>query len=141
VLVSTWEIEEGQTQYLMKNAEPWVQAWIVRLLGNAGRASPAQIETIRRLGREGAPEVKLQVAIAARKIDGLDPLPTLVEVLAHAGDDKLIPHIVWQNLHPLLGERSDAFLAEVKKYDLKATPSLAKIMPRVTERILAAKKQ
>ena len=35
VLVSTWEIDEGQTQYLMKNAEPWVQAWIVRMLGNA----------------------------------------------------------------------------------------------------------
>jgi putative membrane-bound dehydrogenase-like protein len=141
VLVSTWEIDEGQTQWIMKNGEPAYQAWIVRLLGNAGRASDAQIETIRRLGREGAPDVKLQVAIAARKIDGVDPLPVLVEVLAHAGDDKLIPHIVWQNLHPLLETRSADFLAEVKKYDLKATPSLAKIMPRVTERILAAKKK
>jgi putative membrane-bound dehydrogenase-like protein len=141
VLVSTWEIDEGQTQNLMQNAEPWVQAWIVRLLGNVGRASDAQLATIRRLGREGAPEVKLQVAIAARKIGGLDPLPVLVEVLAHAGDDKLIPHIVWQNLHPLLETQSEQFLAEVKKYDLKATPNLAKIMPRVTERILAAKKR
>jgi putative membrane-bound dehydrogenase-like protein len=140
VLVSTWEIDEGQTQFLMKNAEPWVQAWIVRLLGNAGRASEAQIETLRKLGREGAPGVKLQVAIAVRKIDGLDPLPVLVEVLANAGDDKLIPHIVWQNLHPLLAARSGDFLAEVKKYDLKATPSLAKIMPRAIERIAAAKK-
>ncbi|HEX5104242.1 MAG TPA: PVC-type heme-binding CxxCH protein [Pirellulaceae bacterium] len=140
VLVSTWEIDEGQTMYLLKNAEPWVQAWIVRLLGNVGGASPAQIETIRKLGREGSPEVKLQVAIAARKIDGVDALPVLVEVLAHAGDDKMIPHIVWQNLHPLLETKSDQFLAEVKKYDLKETPSLAKIMPRVTERILAAKK-
>jgi putative membrane-bound dehydrogenase-like protein len=141
VLVSTWEIEEGQTMYLMKNAEPWVQAWIVRLLGNVGRASDQQIEQIRRLGRDGAPDVQLQVAIASRKIDRLDPLPVLVEVLAHAEGDKLIPHIVWQNLHPLLETRSDEFLAEVKKYDLKETPSLAKIMPRVTERILAAKKK
>ena len=47
--------------------------------------------------------MRLQVAIAARKIEGLEPLPLLVEVLANAGDDKLIPHIVWQNLHPLLG--------------------------------------
>jgi putative membrane-bound dehydrogenase-like protein len=141
VLVSTWEIDEGQTQYLMKNAEPWVQAWIVRMLGNVGRASDAQIATMRKLGREGAPDVKLQVAIAAGKIDGVDPLPVLVEVLAHAGNDKLIPHIVWQNLHPLLATRSEDFLAEVKKYDLKATPNLAKIMPRVTERILAAKKR
>jgi hypothetical protein len=127
--------------YLMKNAEPWVQAWIVRLLGNVGRASDQQIEQIRRLGREGAPDVKLQVAIASRKIYNVDPLPVLVEVLAHAEGDKLIPHIVWQNLHPLLETRSDDFLKEVKKYDLKETPSLAKIMPRVTERILAAKKK
>jgi putative membrane-bound dehydrogenase-like protein len=141
VLVSTREIDEGQTQFLMKNAQPWVQAWVVRMLGDIGGASDAQIATIRKLGREGAPDVKLQVAIAARKIDGLDPLPTLVEVLAHAGDDPVIPHIVWQNLHPLLATRSEDFLAEVKKYDLKATPSLAKLMPRVTERILAAKKQ
>ena len=140
VLVSTWEIDAGQTMYLMKNAEPWVQAWIVRLLGNVGRASDLQIEQIRRLGREGAAEVKLQVAIAASKIDGLDPLPVLLEVLASAGDDKLIPHIVWQNLHPLLATRSSDFLTEVKKYDLKATPSLAKIMPRAIERIAAAKK-
>ena len=84
--------------------------------------------------------MKLQVAIAACKIPRLDPLPVLVEVLANAGDDKLIPHIVWQNLHPLLETRSADFLAEIKKYDLKKTPSLAKIMPRVTERILAGKK-
>jgi putative membrane-bound dehydrogenase-like protein len=140
VLVSTREIDEDQSQRLMRDAEPWVQAWVVRMLGNGGPASEAQVEQIRKLGREGAPAVKLQVAIAARKIDGLDPLPVLVEVLAHAGDDRLIPHIVWQNLHPLLATRSADFLAEVKKYDLKATPSLAKIMPRAIERIAAAKK-
>ena len=97
--------------------------------------------TIDKLAAEGSPDVKLQIAIAAKKIHGVDPLPLLVKIAAHAGDDKLIPHIVWQNLHPLLEARSADFLAEVKKYDLKATPSLAKIMPRVTERILAAKKK
>jgi hypothetical protein len=98
------------------------------------------IEQIKALAKDSSPDVKLQVAIAARKVKGLDPLPLLVEVLANSGDDKLIPHIVWQNLHPLLATRSDDFLAEVKKYDLKATPSLAKIMPRAVERIAAAKK-
>jgi hypothetical protein len=84
-------------------------------------------------------DVQLQVAIAAGKIEGIDPLAVLVEVLAHCGDDKLIPHIVWQNLHPLLDQQAAQFLALVKKYDLKATPSLANIMPRVTERIVASK--
>jgi glucose/arabinose dehydrogenase len=140
VLVSTWEIDEGQTQYLMKNAEPWVKAWVVRLLGNVGRASPAQIETIQSLAKHESPDVRLQVAIAARKIEGIDALPLLVQILAGAGDDKLIPHIVWQNLHPLLETEGPRFLTEVKKYDLKASPALGAVMPRATERILAKKK-
>jgi hypothetical protein len=140
VLVSTWEIDEGQTQYLMKNAEPEIKAWIVRMLGNIGRASPAQVATINALADDESADVRLQVAIAARKIEGIDAIPLLVKTLARAGDDKLIPHIVWQNLHPLLETDGPKFLAEVKKYDLKATPALGAIMPRATERILAKKK-
>ena len=87
-----------------------------------------------------SPIVKLQVAIAARKIEGLDPLPILVRVLATCGDDKLIPNIVWQNLHPLLDDQSDRFLKLVKEYDLKKTGSLARVMPRVTEKLLSRRK-
>lgn len=141
VLVSTGEIEEGQTLSLLKNGDESVKPWIVRLLGNAGRASEAQMATIDKLAADGSPDVKLQIAIAARKIDGVDPLPLLVKVAAHCGEDKLIPHIVWQNLHPLLETRSSDFLAEVKKYDLQKSPGLKVLMPRVTERILAAKRK
>jgi hypothetical protein len=116
------------------------RSWAVRAAGNDPQ-SPEIADKVAALARDPSPDVRLQVAIAARKVKGLDPLPVLVTVLANSGDDKLIPHIVWQNLHPLLETRSAEFLAEVKKYDLKTTPSLAKIMPRVTERILAAKKQ
>jgi hypothetical protein len=35
-----------------------------------------------------SPDVQVQVAIAARKIEGADPLPLLVEVLAHCGEDR-----------------------------------------------------
>jgi hypothetical protein len=92
------------------------------------------------LADDSSADVKLQVAVAARKIKGLEPLPLLVKVLANAGEDRLIPHIVWQNLHPLLETQSDEFLKAIKQYDLKATPSLSQIMPRATERILAKKK-
>lgn len=125
---------------LLVHNDPTLRAWGVRASGNCNRVAPDVRAKIASLATDSSPDVKLQVAIAARKIDGLDPLPVLVEVLAHSGDDKLIPHIVWQNLHPLLETRSADFLAEVKKYDLKQTPALAKIMPRVTERILATKK-
>jgi hypothetical protein len=85
-------------------------------------------------------DVLLQVAIAAGKIEGLDPLSMWVEVLANSGNDELIPHIVWQNLHPTLAARAKEFLALVKTQDLQASPNLKKIMPRVTDVILANKK-
>ena len=34
-----------------------------------------------------APDVRLQVAIAARRIEGTDAMPLLIEVLARSGDD------------------------------------------------------
>jgi putative membrane-bound dehydrogenase-like protein len=141
VLMSTWKIEDGNTHVLMTSGDAALTPWLVRLLGNVGRASDEEIATIDKLAEGGSPDVKLQIAIAARKIYGVDPLPLLVKVAAHCGDDKLIPHIVWQNLHPLLEIRSSDFLAEVKKYDLQKSPGLKVLMPRVTERILAAKKK
>ena len=125
---------------LLKHKDPTFRAWGVRAVGNARKIDEGAHERVAALAKDPSPDVKLQVAIAARKIEGLDPLPVLIAVLANSGDDKLIPHIVWQNLHPLLATRSDDFLAEVKKYDLKATPGLAKILPRAVERIAAAKK-
>ncbi len=125
---------------LLKDKDSTFRAWGLRSIGNLHVANEGALETIRAMSKDPSPDVKLQLVIAAGKIEELDPLPILVEVLATCGDDKLIPHIVWQNLHPLLETRSEDFLAEIKKHDLKATPNLAKIMPRVTERILAAKK-
>jgi putative heme-binding domain-containing protein len=83
-----------------------------------------------------APDVLLQVAIAARKLDGVEALELLYRVLTMAGDDKLIPHIVWQNLHPLLEKESERFLALVKRTPLSRQPNVAALMPRVIECVL-----
>jgi glucose/arabinose dehydrogenase len=125
---------------ILESPDPTFRAWGVRALGDIHTLSEPTKVKLLALANDPSPDVRLQVAVAARKIRDVDPLPVLVSVLANAGDDKLIPHIVWQNLHPLLATDSDAFLAEAKKYDLKATPSLAKIMPRAVERIAAGKK-
>jgi hypothetical protein len=81
----------------------------------------------------------LQLAIGYAKLDHQDVVRILVHRLAKCGDDPLIPHIIWQNLHPLLKDHSDEFLKIVKEYNLKEHPNLAKIMPRVTEVILDQK--
>ena len=84
--------------------------------------------------------MQLQVAIAAKKFDGVDPFPVYLHALDACGDDKLIPPIVWQNLHPLLEEKADAFLALLEKTELSKSPNLKAMMPRVIERILGRQK-
>jgi glucose/arabinose dehydrogenase len=121
---------------LLSHSDPTFRAWGVRAAGDARITDAAVRDRIIKLAGDDSAEVQLQVAITAGKLDGLDSLRLLVDVLARCGDDRLVPHVVWQNLHPLLEDRSDEFLALVKEYDLKKTPNLAKIMPRVTERIL-----
>jgi putative membrane-bound dehydrogenase-like protein len=140
-LVGTGSLEPAFHQQLLGHSDATFRAWGVRAAGNFHEVEPALVSKIAELAQDPAADVKLQVAIAARKIKGLEPLPLLVKVLAQAGDDPIIPNVVWQNLHPLLATNSDAFLAIVKQYDLKQTPNLTKILPRATERILAAKKK
>lgn len=140
-LVGTGQLDPTFHQHLLAHADAGFRAWGVRAAGNMHEVGDDIRATIVALAGDESPDVQLQVAIAATKLDGVEPIPLLVEVLARCGDDNLIPHIVWQNLHPLLENQSSAFLAEVKKHDLKQTPNLAKLMPRVTERILATKKK
>ena len=78
--------------------------------GLPARSSPAIRDAVGGLARDQSPDVQLQVAIAARKIEGLDPLPILVEVLSACGEDKLIPSIAWPNLHPLLPGQGERFV-------------------------------
>ncbi len=46
------------------------------------RVEPAIRESVVELARDPSPDVRLQVAIAARKIEGIEPLPILLD--AHA---------------------------------------------------------
>ncbi|MCA9121903.1 MAG: hypothetical protein KDB11_17055 [Planctomycetales bacterium] len=125
---------------MLDSSDATLRAWGVRAAGNFAAVDDALRDKIAKMSSDESADVLLQVAIAAGKLEGLDPLPIWVEVLANSGDDELIPHVVWQNLYPSLGDRSKDFLALVKKQDLQAAPNLKKIMPRVTEVILANKK-
>ena len=60
-------------------------------------------------------------------------------IAAHCGDDPLIPHIVWENLHPLIADHGPELLAILKEYDLKQYPNVAALLPRVTQRLLEKK--
>ncbi len=86
--------------------------------------------------KDPSPDVKLRVAIATRQLLPDHAMPILLDVLKGCGDDKLIPHIVWQNLHPLLEKQGARFLGMAAKADLAKAPALGKVLPRAIDRIL-----
>ena len=135
-LIGTGSLEPGFHARLLSHADPAYRAWGVRAAGNSGSVEPALRDRAAALARDTAPDVQLQVAIAARKIEGLDPLAILVEVLSSCGEDKLIPSIAWANLHPLVADQGGRFVRLIERVELKGAPALSKLLPRVVDRIL-----
>ena len=64
----------------------------------------------------------------------------LIQALTHAQDDPLLPQIVWVNLRPFLERDSAQVLAAVKQHDLKKSPALSALLPRITEWLLDRKR-
>ena len=84
-------------------------------------------------------DVQLQVAIAAKKLKHADALKLWLDLLANCGDDPLIPHIVWQNLHPRLPADAERLLTLVESINIETAPGLAEMLPRVAEKLQDAK--
>jgi putative heme-binding domain-containing protein len=138
-LVGAGQLEPSFHEQLLKHSDPAYRAWGVRAAGNAGRVAPSIRERITRLVRDPSPDVLLQVAIAARKIEGVDPRQLLVDVLRNCGHDKLIPSIVWPNLHPLLENESERFVAMARIEEQGLTPGLRFLMRHIVNRLLHAR--
>jgi putative membrane-bound dehydrogenase-like protein len=140
-LVGTGSLDVNLHKKLLEHADAGFRAWGVRAAGNMGKVNADVRDKVVSLTKDPSPDVLLQVAVAARKLDGVDPMPVLMDVLSACGEDKLIPHIVWQNLHPLLEDKPDQFLQLFARLDRTRNPAtLAQVMPHVVERILARKK-
>jgi hypothetical protein len=115
---------------LLHHSDPAFRAWGARAAGEFRRVAPAVRDRIVALAQDPAPDVRLQVAIAAGKIEGLDPLPVLIEVASHSSEDPLIPAIVWQNLLPLLDRRGGEFRARVGQLEPRVRAELNPIRVR-----------
>ncbi|MDB5352586.1 MAG: putative rane-bound dehydrogenase [Planctomycetota bacterium] len=120
---------------LLADADPTIRAFAVRAAGNMKTVDPAIAGTVKKLASDPDPTVRLQVAIAARKIDGVDAMPVLLEVLSRAGEDRITPAVVWQNLQPMLETGAIAFVEGSERY--KEAGWIAGIYPRVIDRLLA----
>ncbi len=92
---------------LMNDPDPGFRAWGVRAAGNAKNVEGDVRAKITILSADPSADVRLQVAIAARKVVGLDAPTVLMTVASSSGNDPLIMPIVWQNLQPLLDHEAN----------------------------------
>src|SRR5262249_41280655 len=125
-------------QNLLNNKDAGFRAWGVRAAGNFRTLDGFVRDGLLALTTDPSPDVRLQMAIAASKLTGVNPLPLLLQVLSVSGDDKLIPPIAWQNLHPLLDRQILGL--ELVTADLGKRSALGKLLPRVVDRLLDGRK-
>jgi putative membrane-bound dehydrogenase-like protein len=130
-------LEPGLHGAMLAEDDPVLRAWAVRAAGNMHTIEPSLRKQVVALASDPDPSVRLQVAIAARKLADVDPLPVLMEVLSRSGDDPLIPRIVWQNLHSLLEDQAGRFVVLAAEHDAARNRGVAAILPRAVERLLA----
>ena len=123
---------------LLSSADPAFRAWGVRAAGNMRVVESDILHRVVELAVDHDRDVRLQAAIASKKIDGIRPVPILMEILRGAGDDELIPQIVWQSLYPSLGnpDAERAFVDAVLKSPAGSSEGQSEVVPRAVERML-----
>jgi putative heme-binding domain-containing protein len=133
-LIGSGQLAASFHRNILAHSDPAYRAWGVRAAGNFGDMSTEVREKIASLAHDASRDVQVQVAIAARKVKGLDALRTLSEVLGHCGQDKIIPPIAWNNLHPLLETNGAQFV----RWQTNWSPALSTLSSRIVERMLNA---
>ena len=124
---------------LLADSDDGFRTWDLASVSNAGGLL-RYWNTQPNLKGQYTRDLLLQKAILAGvETDSLHIVSELVDILAKCGDDKLIPHIVWQNLHPLLETQAPWFVEMLHGYNVAKAPAVGAIIPRAMERMFASK--
>jgi putative heme-binding domain-containing protein len=89
------------------------------------------------LAKDPSPEVRLQVAAAVPRIEGLDRLDVLLTVLDQPTDDPLLPRVAWRQLQPAIARQGADFVTRWQRAQKIPTPLQAELAPRALDVLLA----
>jgi putative membrane-bound dehydrogenase-like protein len=137
-LISQGPLDDKFHQLLLQDKDPTIVAWAIRAAGNQKTVSLEIRQAIEAMiTTDTNPDVLLQIAIAAPKIDQADSLLWLVHIAAVAKNDGLLPQILWQNIHPFIPSKSERILELIEAKDISKSPVLSELVPRISEKMLA----
>jgi putative membrane-bound dehydrogenase-like protein len=125
---------------LLGDASPWVRSWAIRLLGEPREVSSAVLSRLIALAaNDKAPEVRLQLAATAQRLQHQDTMPLLQNLMQHAEDaaDPCIPLMIWLAYEPRVAARSDVALTWLKDHAAGNPLVTNEIVPRVMRRLVA----
>lgn len=138
--VSQGEIPPSFLHSLMRDPAPQVRAWGVRAAGDAPH-DPQMTARIREMTHDGDVRVRLQVAIASRKVLA-DPaaIDDLLSILAGSLEDPsgLLARVAWRNLEPLIVENGPTVVETLRRLSKSNTTGLDTVIDRVVSRMLDA---
>ncbi len=135
-LGSAGPLEPPLAAALAGDPDATFRAWVLRFLGNAGQGGAVVQEILTKLTNDSSADVLLQAAIAAKKIEGVDPIPVWHKILAKAGNDPVIPSVIWQNLHPRLPKEAGPWL-ELAGGPSEDNRGAGQILARLSDKLLS----
>jgi putative membrane-bound dehydrogenase-like protein len=126
---------------LMTDSDPWVRCWSLRLLGEPAHVSEGMMSRLVRLASdEKAPEVRLELAATAQRLQHQDTLPLLENLMRHKedADDPCIPLMIWLAYEPRLALQAHLALNWLKDHAAGNSLISNEIVPRAMRRLVAS---
>lgn len=136
-LVSSGPVDEATLAKWFASSEPLIRSWAVRTAGRQSMKSVAIRDQVKKLAADADPRVRIEVAIAARKIFDDQTTAVLIDVLHNSSDDPILPKVVWQNLMPNLSKDYQQIVNAVKASDVKKDRLLVDLTPRIASVLTA----
>jgi len=117
LLVSQHAMDPAFHLKVLASEDAPTRNWGVRAIGEMQTVSRPVYERLLELARDPSPDVRVQVAVAAGRLQSPDPWPVLLAMLRNPQNarDPLIPTIIYNNIRPLLAGRGSEILDAIEK--------------------------
>jgi putative membrane-bound dehydrogenase-like protein len=117
LLVSQHAMEDDFHLKVLSSADASTRNWGIRAVGEMRTAAPAVYEKLKEMTRDPSPDVRVQVAIAAGRLEKPDGLPILLAMLHNPqnAQDPLIPTILYNNLREMIPQRGEQVIGAIEK--------------------------